>query len=410
MRKTIALALCLCMLFCLMAGCSGSKLESYEADNDVNTAAGTGETTAPAETAAATIDIGKGGTGVKTYEPDTVVATVNGLNVTWQDYYYWMSYYVSYIQSVARQANASLTAWDELELSSTQTNADVVLKNAQRNVILDYVILSTAEDEGVTLSEEDEAELTKVFETNADSVTGDGNGECSEEEIAAFEEYLTQMDLTREFYDFRNTAEILQEKLFTTQYGEEGTDYPDEDTLTFARDNGLMAAKHILLLTVDASTREALDKDTVAEKKATAEELLSQLQAVQDDKDALVALFDQLMAEYTEDTGYEANPDGYVFSEGQMVAPFENAVKELEQVGDYTLSGIVESDYGYHIIMSIPIDPDAVIGATASGVEVTLRYQAASQQFSARINAGIDSAEVVWADGFETPDMAAIFG
>ena len=405
MKKTIALALLICMLLGLMAGCSGSKLESYESDTP---AAETGD--AAAEKAdSATIDIGKGGTGFETYAPDTVVATVNGLDVTWQDYYYWMSYYVSYVQSVARQANASLTGWDVLELSSSQTNADVVLTNAHRNVTLDYVILSMAEEEGVTIDAADEAELEKIFETNADSITGDGNGEASEEELAAFEEYLAQIDLTRELYDFRNTTELLQEKLFETLYGEKGADYPDADAVAFAEDNGLMAAKHILLLTVDAETREPLeDEAVVAEKKATAEELLVRLQAVQDDKEALVALFDELTAEYTEDTGYAIYPDGYVFSEGQMVSEFEDAVKAME--GDYELSGIVESPYGYHIVMSIPIDPDAVVGSTSSGSEVTLRYQAASQQFTARLNAAIESADVVWADGFEAPDMAAIFG
>ena len=405
MKKTIALALLMCMLLGLMAGCSGSKLESYESDTP---AAQTGDTAA-AETEDATIAIGNGGTGFGTYEPDTVVATVNGLDVTWQDYYYWMSYYVSYVQSVARQANASLTGWDALELSSSQTNADVVLTNAHRNVTLDYVILSMADEEGVTVDAEDEAKLEELFETNADSITGDGNGEASEEEIAAFEEYLAQIDLTRELYDFRNTTELLQEKLFETLYGEKGADYPDADAVAFAEDNGLMAAKHILLLTVDAETREPIeDEAVIAEKKATAEELLARLQAVQDDKAALAALFDELTVEYTEDTGYAAYPDGYVFSEGQMVSAFEDAVKALE--GDYELSGIVESEYGYHIVMSIPIDPDAVVGSTSSGSDVTLRYQAASQQFSARLNAAIDSADVVWADGFEAPDMAAIFG
>ena len=406
MKKTIALALLICMLLSLMAGCSGSKLESYESDTP---AAQTGDSAAAAEAEEATIAIGNGGSGFETYAPDTVVVTINGLDVTWQDYYYWMSYYVSYVQSVARQANASLTGWDVLELSSSQTNADVVLTNAHRNVTLDYVILSMAAEEGVTLDAADEAELEELFETNADSITGDGNGEASEEEIAAFEEYLAQIDLTRELYDFRNTTELLQEKLFETLYGEKGANYPDADAVEFAEDNGLMAAKHILLLTVDADTREPIeDEAVIAEKKATAEELLARLQAVQDDKEALAALFDELTEEYTEDTGYAAYPDGYVFSEGQMVSAFEDAVKALE--GDYELSGIVESEYGYHIVMSIPIDPDAVVGSTSSGADVTLRYQAASQQFSARLNAAIDSADIVWADGFEAPDMAAIFG
>jgi len=62
--------------------------------------------------------------------------------------------------------------------------------------------------------------------------------------------------------------------------------------------------------------------------------------------------FDQLIEDFGEDPGMEQNPDGYVFTDGEMVAPFENAVKALPVGG---ISQPVESDYGYHIIMRMPL-------------------------------------------------------
>ena len=122
---------------------------------------------------------------------------------------------------------------------------------------------------------------------------------------------------------------------------------------------------------------------------------------------ALVELFDQLTAEYTEDTGYAAYPEGYIFGEGEMVTEFEEAVKALDEYG---LSGIVESSYGYHIILRTPVDPDGVLGTDSYGNEVTLRYQLASNAFSADMETWMSEADVVWNEGFETMDLAAIFG
>ena len=80
-------------------------------------------------------------------------------------------------------------------------------------------------------------------------------------------------------------------------------------------------------------------------------DLEAQLQAA-DDKEAL---FDELMKEYSEDTDSSGNvnsPDGYEAKSGQMVAAFEEAALAL-QPGQ--ISGIVESTYGYHIILRLPI-------------------------------------------------------
>ena len=427
MKKLIAILTVLCLMLCVFTGCGESKVEYYEeepateqAEESTATDAAEAETEAETETeteaepeteaeAAEEITfIGQGGTGYETYPGDMVVASVNGTDVTWMEYYNWLNYYTMYAVQFAAQYGVALSEWDANDLSSTDTNAAVVIANAQTLLIQDHVIETKAAELGITLSEEDEALIQQDFEQYADSVVGDGDGTATEEEIAAFDEYLEQeLFVDRDYFNQTNAIGILSEKLFAAEYGEGGADYSDEDTVVFAEDNGLMAAKHILLLTVDPSTLEALPEEEVAEKLVTAQELSEQLQAVADDQEAMEALFDELTAQYTEDTGYAHYPDGYVFSEGEMVTAFEDAVKSMEVGG---LSDVVESEYGYHIILRIPIDPDSVIGTDSAGNEVTLRYAAATQQFSAELTAWVEAAEVVWSEGFETPDMASIFG
>ena len=82
--------------------------------------------------------------------------------------------------------------------------------------------------------------------------------------------------------------------------------------------------------------------------------LLAQLQAVTDPAQ-LETKFDELMNANSEDTGLAANPDGYTFTAGEMVEPFETATRALSPG---QISDIVESDYGYHIILRL--DPSQV--------------------------------------------------
>lgn len=70
-------------------------------------------------------------------------------------------------------------------------------------------------------------------------------------------------------------------------------------------------------------------------------------QQVQNGKD-----FDLLIQEYSEDPGCAKNPDGYIFTDGQMIIEFENAVKSID-IGEFTTC---KSDYGYHIIQRLALD------------------------------------------------------
>lgn len=408
MKKLITLLIGLCLLLSLCA-CGGSEIVPYE-DADTETAeTETAEDVSAEteETAEEPAGIDLGGSGFNTYPAETVVGTVNGRDVTWMEYFYWLNYYTDYVQQFAAQYGVVLDGWDANDLSTSETNAQVVLANAQRDTIQDQAILSEMETRGIELSEADQETLQSVLEQNADSVTGDGDGIATEDEISAFEAYLLgELNVDRAFFDEMNTISLLADEGFIDEYGMDGEKMADEDVLSYADENGMMAAKHILIATVDTSTMEALSDEEITEKKQRADDLLAQLQA-ETDPTAQDALFDELCAEYTEDTGFEYYPDGYVFVEGQMVTEFEDAVKAME-VGQ--LSGLVESDYGYHIIMRIPVDPDAIIGTNSNGEESTLRFVAAYQTYLNEMQSWITDAEVVWYEGFEEPDLAAIFG
>ncbi|MCD8322095.1 MAG: peptidylprolyl isomerase [Oscillospiraceae bacterium] len=411
-KKLTALALCLCMILSI-AGCSSSKIETYSGDDE---AAATEATTAPDASVPDGSDTEETESaeevtalGYAAFDGDEIVGTVNGSDVTWREYYYWLNYYTSYVEYLASYYGLTLSSWDAYELSSGYTNAEVVILNAQSAIAQYRAVEAMAEENGIALDEEDEAAMESVYQSDVDTYAGDGDGEVTDEEIAAFEEYLSEQFMDMDLYNYLNMIQYLDEDLFIYLYGEEGSAITDEEVAAYAEENGLMAAKHILLLTIDTDTGEALTDEEIAEKEATIQELYDQLIAVEDQEEMLT-LFDELTAEYTEDTGYVYYPDGYIFTDGEMVEEFEDAVEALEE---YQLSGIVESSYGYHIILRIPIDGDAVYGVNSSYVSYTLRYYIANETFTNLLDEYTTSAQdsAVWNDGFgtDTMDIAGIF-
>ena len=167
-----------------------------------------------------------------------------------------------------------------------------------------------------------------------------------------------------EYYETLKTAYGLSddsmEYIFTTEsYYQNLLDAMVPAATDEMLNNYIYQARHILLATVDTAGERIqqedgtyayppLDEATIAEKKQLAEDILAQLQAADD----LDAKFNELMNEYSEDTrgddGALASPDGYTTPVGQMVPEFDQGALALKP-GE--ISGIVESSYGYHIIL-----------------------------------------------------------
>ena len=348
MKRFGALALCAALSLSLLAGCKSGDPAGSSSDRSSSSSSGSSS-----QTEEPTLDL----TGVT--DPylatagvagDTVVAQAGGVDITAAQ---WRQWAASYADQYAQYFGSDLP-WDQDDGSGTMEDA---IKEAALQMAQLYALLpGEAAREGVAVDDsqlaEDEASLDKM----AEDLGGD--------EMA--QHYLWQIPLTRQSYLDMRLSAMASGAIQEARYGENGTQRPtDAQVLAYATDELGIAyrVKHILLTTVDTSKPltdedgkytgeyEPLDEATVAEKRKLAEDILAQLEGSSDP----VALFDDLMHQYSEDTGLSSNPDGYDAQEGQMVEPFEKASLALKE-GEF--SGIVESAFGYHIILRLPIIAD----------------------------------------------------
>jgi len=74
-----------------------------------------------------------------------------------------------------------------------------------------------------------------------------------------------------------------------------------------------------------------------------------------------LARFDEMIEEFGEDPGMTFSPEGYTFQEGAMVEPFFQGALALDLYG---MSDPVPTQFGFHIILRLPVLPDEP--ATAS--------------------------------------------
>lgn len=138
----------------------------------------------------------------------------------------------------------------------------------------------------------------------------------------------------------------------------------DSDVLNFYREN-YICAKHVLIMANASRTeKEALD---LANKVYN--------QAISGKN------FDELVSDYGEDPGVQYWPDGYVFTEGEMVEEFEYAAYNLP-VG--SVSKPVKTAYGYHIILRCPLPEDPAILNSAKAIFVASEHEKHIEELQAK--------------------------
>ena len=382
-KKILALLMALVLMMGCLAGCGGSdKQEESSSPSDLGSAdASPTPGTADVETP------DKYRLAADAYPADTVVMTVNGLDVRWDEYYYWLVNLAMQIESSYGEVD-----WSSL-IDGVSSFQDTARRYAEDVISQYWAILDKAAELNLSLSEEDQAYIDSVY---ASDMANYANGDA-----AAFEEYLSKLYISPSLYRKMLEASQLYASLFTLHFGEGGEALTDEDALSYAENAGYLHAKHILVITQDANGTAMSDEDKVS-RRALAQELYDELAAI-DDKEQLLKRFDELMFEYSDDTGLMANPDGYHFLPGEMVAAFEEGTRALEM---YAMSEVTESPYGYHIILRLPLELDKAIDRTYG---YTLRYIAASALYQTLAKDWFDSAEIVYFDGFDQLDLNELF-
>ena len=236
------------------------------------------------------------------YKGSTVMFTVNGRDVTAEEYLFWLAQQADsanmYLSAMDSEDNQG-SVWD-MEVQEGVTAGDSIKEAAQQYAILYSVVAGKAQAEGYSYGREDKAAYQEELATAKEQLGGE----------EAYETYLKSMCISDGGFEKVSSVGVLYDHMLQGMF-QEGKDgaATQEDLEKFAQDNDVLAAKHILLLTQDSQTGQALSEEEAAQKKAKAEELLAQLQAISDPAQ-LEEKFDELMNANSEDTGLAANPDG----------------------------------------------------------------------------------------------------
>lgn len=310
-------------------------------------------------------------------DKDTTMFTVDGAPVEAERYLYMVGYAAELMQYY--QFGGSALDWTvEMEGKPLEQ----FLKERGLESIKTYqVVENQAEALDCGLTREQAAEIDRLLEQTIQEQGGD----------VAFEKWLLQVGLSREGYERIIRVNYFLENLQERMEKEAGP-LEEGDVAAYIEENDILRAKHILLMTMDPVTGEPLPEEEKAAKKAEAEEILAELQAAED----LPEAFDRLMNLHSEDSGLATNPDGYTFTAGQMVKPFEEGTRALEYG---QLSGLVESDFGYHIILRL--DP------ATEELKAAIQQQKAAAYMDEKMDQWMEDAQVETTEAYEALDVPA---
>ncbi len=314
--------------------------------------------------------------------PDAVVASVDGNGATADLITYWIGYNATYLNSYMQYYGGGALDWDYV-MSDGTAMPDYIKQDVLATVKQELVIENLAEKYGVELTDEQ----LSAMESDEQGFIEQYGGE------EGFDAELAKLGLRRETYERITRTNYLYQDLYKLYLTEGSALYAsNEDLAAYAAAQGYITADHILLTTVDTATGEALSDEQKAEKKALAEELAEKLKNYTGDD--LASYFAELADEYSEDPGRASNPTGYTFTTGSMVQEFEDAAYALDEGA---VSDIVESKFGYHILLRLPLDK------TAAAETVREDY------FSNFIDEQMDKAKTATSAEYDKLDAKALY-
>lgn len=261
---------------------------------------------------------------------DSPIATVNGVPISVREYGFWVAFTAD---TLSYYSGGQALDWEMEEDGFTLR--DAIESEAMMSAKLYALVESKMQELGLSLSTEALSQRDALIEQTRQQMGGqEGLMDWLEYNGLSYEEFVRQS--TVPFCYDAISAALGDTTPPTTAELEQ-----------YITDNDIMRTKHILFMTIDPKTYQPLEESVVAEKKALAETVLAQLQASTD----LEADFDKLMHEHSEDGGLAANPDGYTFTgSDNFVTAFKDGTRALEYG---QISGIVESEWGYHILLRL---------------------------------------------------------
>ena len=381
-KKLIALLLCCSFLLVFTAACN-----SPEEDNPYNYENGDGDDNPDIISDDhhhdhAWIDFNA---AITSFSPDTIMIKSGNVNITWDELYIFLFHTV---MNLTQSFGGEFDWLEEFEPNSNL--AEVALEFSTEDAISFLTFKHGIDKLNVELSPD---ELVQFNNDLNDAVEMFGGLEALEETVQNSRGYYNFDTFSRLY-----KMELLIDKLFEELYGDDAVDFPDEKISGFAEEHGFMMAMHILRLKTE---------DESADPLAEAEEILDELNKKLGSDD-FEEFFKELMNEKSEDYGgLMSYPTGYLFVKEDMVPEFSAATAALE-IGQ--ISDIVETTYGYHIILRLPIDYDIIpSGLSREGITRTLRQVAAVGDFNNVQREWFEALNITFTPEYESINLAEIF-
>lgn len=297
-----------------------------------------------------------------------VMMTANGLEVPFDEFRYIYfaldNSYFSYGDPSYWEANPS--------------NFDILKEYSKYYLLDNNWGLLLAKEYGIELTDEDIAQIDEVMENQR-------NGFDSPE---AYQAALDDTGYTEDLLRRIITQQVTNNRVFTELFEKEDALLaPDKEEIKAALANDYRRVYHVLVSNDHFAGAEGYEDATEEELKAAAKEYAEELrQQILDGADVYE------LAQTADDPSMVGQPDGYFFTYGTMVEPFEKASFELE-VGE--LSDIVETDYGYHIILRL--EQDEYIEQNWD----TVRADYINEYFNRTVDDFLANAEVEYSEYFD---------
>ena len=317
-----------------------------------------------------------------TFDRDAVMISVGNQHITWAELYVFIFSTVANFTGFFEVP----VDWSE-EVIEERSMAEMVLEMATESALAFLSYRYGAAELGTSLSQEELEDLNFELQSIIDF-----HGGSEEFSVVLREDYG--------FYDFdvfeaMVMMETLVDAIMRDLYGDLGADLSDEVVMEFAERNEFMMAKHILVMRADnENARDEID------------EIYNRLRPRANDAD-FENFFTLMMLEYSEDPGSLANPEGYLFQPWDMVEPFSIATMQLLP-GE--MSDVVETSHGYHIILRVPINFDAVpISLRGQGIMRTIRQIAAADDFELLATRWREQMNAEFSALYDSIDLANVF-
>ncbi|MHC1695931.1 MAG: peptidylprolyl isomerase [Eubacteriales bacterium] len=313
---------------------------------------------------------------------DIAMSHPSGLQITENMYNYWLCYYKTTILQNYGLSEDYADLWSSMSDDKTSTLGVLFGKQVTEMVKTMLASAVLLKEYGQTLSSEDKKQID---ENIADSIEAYGSKSAFNEELA---KYGVNTKILKDIFTLDAQYSMLADYLYNS---ETGTSKPTNDELMKYFLENFVYVKHILINTVnpqdpteapesteapadesgttetgaeDTATTESATEATTAEETTqdTTEGTTRPVEVIIEERKALVEdlkkridageSFEELMGEYTEDTGITTYPDGYVFTKGDFQPEFEEAAYDMKP-GEVR---IIETTYGTHILKKYEMD------------------------------------------------------